>query len=433
MTIVFGTTLQPHDAPFAQLAAALAQRMGAALRLVHVSEDPRAPVVLGTDEEHILGSVRGALTREAERLHALTGADVRPHLAAGLVVDALVSVAELELASALIVGGSQARRHVLGTTAERVARQSRAPVWTLRESERLARWLRGEVPLRVLVGADLGLAARAARAFAARLKAVAPCHVEVAHVASPVEAHERLGLAPPIDEHSLAPEAEAAIARELERGAPPDESGAVLRILAARGSADAHLVGLADHERFDLIVVGQRRSSVLEQLWYGSVSRGTLRSAPVSVVCVPPTKPPATSFRAPTVVLVGTDLAETGQRAWSHALGFAAERGTVHLAHVLATSAGPDGVAARERAWHALSQHLDEGRARDRGLRVERHVLEGAAADQLLALARRVGADLIVLGVRSRSAAHRVMLGSVARVVSEQAPVPVLLVPAGDA
>jgi nucleotide-binding universal stress UspA family protein len=65
----------------------------------------------------------------------------------------------------------------------------------------------------------------------------------------------------------------------------------------------------------------------------------------------------------------------------------------------------------------------------DRSGRLERHVLEGAPADQLLALADRIGADLIVLGARSHSAVTRVLLGSVAQAVSERAKVPVLLVP----
>lgn len=55
----------------------------------------------------------------------------------------------------------------------------------LGEPERLAAWLAGERPLRLLVGADLGRAAAAARRFAASLAAVGPCEVEVLHVAAP--------------------------------------------------------------------------------------------------------------------------------------------------------------------------------------------------------------------------------------------------------
>jgi nucleotide-binding universal stress UspA family protein len=91
-----------------------------------------------------------------------------------------------------------------------------------------------------------------------------------------------------------------------------------------------------------------------------------------------------------------------------------------------------DARRSREQAWYALSKlpsNDDQGRAAV----VERHVLEGAPAEQLLALAQRVGADLMVLGARSRGALNRVLLGSVATAVSERSKIPVLLVPDTDA
>ncbi|MBE7447457.1 MAG: universal stress protein [Kofleriaceae bacterium] len=431
-SIVFGTTLKSDCQPLADVAALLAKRMNAPLRLVHVSEDPRAPIVLGTDEEHILGRLRAELGDEAERLRTTTGAEVHVHLAAGNVVDALVSVARFEMATALLVGGnSTGGRAFLGSTAERVARQSTVPALTLRAPDRLLSWLRGERSLRLLVGADLGRASEAARAFASTMGAVGPIDVEIVLVASPTDVHVRLGLAPPESEHHLSTEAEEALMRDLRRAAPANESTTKLRVLSARGSADAHLASLADQGDFDLVVVGQRRHSLLEQLWYGSVARGVLRSAPVSVVCVPPTAAaPGPLFREPRTVLVATDFTEVGDHAVAQALGAVAEQGTVHLAHVIPIAA-PSEVEARqnrEQAWYALSR-VTSNDDTDRSGRVERHVLEGAPADQLLALADRIGADLIVLGARSHSVVTRALLGSVAQAVSERAKVPVLLVP----
>jgi len=431
-SIVFGTTLTPACQPLADVAALFAKRLNAPLRLVHVSEDPRAPIVLGTDEEHILGRVRAELDEEAERLRTTTGAEVHVHLAAGSVVDALVSVARFEMATALLLGDSSTGgRALLGTTAERAARQSTVPALMLRAPGLLLSWLRGERPLRLLVGADLGRASEAARFFASTLGAAGPIEVEVVLVASPAEVHERLGLRPPESEHHLSTEAEEALVRDLQRTAPPNETTVKLRVHAARGSADAHLASLADQGDFDLVVVGQRRHSLIEQLWYGSVARGVLRSAPVSVACVPPaTATPRPLFREPRTVLVATDFTEVGDRAVVQAFGVVAERGTVHLAHVIPVAAPTDDEARqnREQAWYALSR-VTATEDTNRSGRVERHVLEGAPADQLLALADRIGADLIVLGARSHSVVTRALLGSVAQAVSERAKVPVLLVP----
>lgn len=431
-SIVFGTTLEPDCQPLADVAGLFAKRSNASLRLVHVTEDPRAPFVLGTDEEHLLGPVRARLSAEGERLRGATGADVHVHLAAGDVVDALVAVARFEMATALLVGGgTTAGRALLGSTAERVARQSRVPSLTLRAPHRLLSWLRGERPLRVLVGADLGRAAEAARAFAGALGGLGPIHIEVVLVASPPEVHERLGLPPAASDHELASEAEAALLRDLQRAAPPSEAAGELRVLAARGSADAHLASLADQADVDLVVVGQRRQSLIEQLWYGSVARGVLRAAPVSVACVPPAPAvPSVVFRQPRVVLAATDFTEAGEHAVAHALGVVAEQGAVHIAYVMPAPASTEVEARqlREEAWYALARVPNTADGQH-SIRVMREVLQGSPADQLLALADRIGAELIVLGARGRSAVARALLGSVAQAVSERAKVPVLLVP----
>jgi nucleotide-binding universal stress UspA family protein len=432
MTLVFGTSLRPECQPLADAAAWAAHRLGTPLRLVHVSEDPRAAVVLGTDEEHLLGAVRSQLEEEAERLRGVTGGEVRPHLAAGAVADSLVSVAEFELATALLVGAPPRGRTVLGRTAERAARKSSVPVMTLREPERLMAWLRGKRPLRVLVGADLGRSSQAARAFGAKLAELGPCETEVVFVVSPREVHARMGLPAPPDQHTLDAQAEAALFRELSQGAPEGEDGVTVRVVPARGGADAHLVSWADQGNFDLVVVGQRRHSVLEQFWNGSVARGVVRASPVSVACVPArVTAPTTVFRPPHVIVVGTDLTEAGERALTHALGLATEGGTVHLAHVLSTAgvSASDARQAREQTWHALIRASGGEGSERGGCPVEHHVLEGSPARQLLGLAQRVGADLIVLAARTRPALSRALIGSVAQEISERSPVPVLLVP----
>lgn len=434
MSILFGTTLEPGCEPFAEVAARLAHAWSIPLRLVHVSEDPRAPIVLGTDEEHLLGEVREALAREAARLGELTGASVQTHLAGGEVVDGLVSVARFEHAELLVLGSrSDADHGLLGATAERVCRKSSAPVLTLREPERLAAWLRGERPMRMLVGADLGAAAQAARAFAVRLASTGSAQIDVVSIARPAELSARLGLRSSPSAHELSHEAREALLRELRRQAPEGEA-ASLHAVASRGSADVRLVTFADEGDYDLVLVGQRRQSLVEQLWYRSVGRGVLRASPVSVACVPASRlERVPGFREPQVVLVGTDLGEAGLRAFAQALGLVGKGGSVHLAHVVEPLPTPeDSFRAREQAWHALTRiGLDE--ARDAGAAVERHLLEGEPAQELSALAERVGADLVVVGARRRSGLSRVLLGSAARALVEEARVPVLVVPVPEA
>lgn len=427
MSIVFATTLQPESEPLATLTARIARGLAVPLRLVHVCEDPRASAFLGTDEEQRLGPVRATLESEARRLRDHTGAEVHAHLSGGSVVDALLSIARFELALALVVGSAQRSDRWLGTTAERVARDCTAPVLALRESHRLAAWLDGARALRVLIGADLGHAATSARAFVRTLSRLGPCEAQVVMVVSPNEAHQKLGLDAPSDEHSLSEVAERSLLRALERSAPSDEKGR-LRVIAARGSADAHLSALCDREDFDLVLIGQRRKGLLEQLWYGSVARGVLRSAPVSVLSVPATKAASTRApRAPSTVLVASDLSDCGERALDAALGVVADGGVVYVAHVL--DRAKDAPAERERVWHALLRATAVEGDRPRA-RLVPEVLSGAGpAVQLLSFASRVGAELIVAGSREHSIAHHALIGSVARAITEGSTVPVMLVP----
>lgn len=403
--LLFGTALTPQDAPFAELAGHLARRLGTTLTLVNVS-DP----------------ARGAeLEAEARRLSAHCALEVRAHAATGPLAAGLASRADFELGRALLLGPGA------GALTEQVSRLARVPVWSLRAPAPLEAWLRGERTLRVLVGADFGRTSEAARAFAAFLAEAGLVSLEVLHVADPAEVHERLHVRPLSDPRELAPDAEAALSGALARTAPPAERDATLRVVAAQDAVAPQLCRRADEAPFDLLVVGRRHRSLLEQLWPGSVARAVLRDARCSVAAVPPeAAPPPPAWQAPKVVLAAVDFTPASQRALTAAAGLVAEGGAVHLAHVLpVVLASPEGARqARVAAWTALARApLDV----DRGAQVTRHLLEGDTAEQLLALAARVGAELLVAGAGGRAFS----LGSVALGLSARAQVPVLLVPTG--
>src|SRR5690606_3511604 len=176
-------------------------------------------------------------------------------------------------------------------------------------------------------------------------------------------------------------EAESALLRELATSAPAGEACSALRVVSGHGRPDAHLVTRADEGQFDAVVVGLRPHSLVEQVWRGSVARGVLQSAPVTVASVPaPVGEVETSFRPPQIVVVGMDFDESSHRALAHAIGHAVEGATVHVAHVL----GPYALTsergqAREDAWYRLSK-LDRGIALERSISIETHILDGVPA-----------------------------------------------------
>ena len=116
----------------------------------------------------------------------------------------------------------------------------------------------------------------------------------------------------------------------------------------------------------------------------------------------------------------------------AHAIGYAESGGAVHVAHVVDAAAAPSDLRhAREDAWHEV-QRLARDPANERSISLQLHVLEGLPAEQLLALSERVGADLLVIGVRKRTSVSRALLGSLAGTLIDASHMPVMTVPARE-
>ena len=80
-----------------------------------------------------------------------------------------------------------------------------------------------------------------------------------------------------------------------------------------------------------------------------------------------------------------------------------------------------------ERVQNGLDAERD--RVKGAGVSVETTTLSGRAAPEIVAHAKKTGADLIVMGTHGRSGFQHAMLGSVAERVVHHSPCPVLVVP----
>ena len=70
-------------------------------------------------------------------------------------------------------------------------------------------------------------------------------------------------------------------------GALLGEGVARVRVEPSIGRADARLVEMAREEQSDLVVTGTHQRHGLSRVPHPSISRGVLRDAPMSVVCIP--------------------------------------------------------------------------------------------------------------------------------------------------
>lgn len=142
-----------------------------------------------------------------------------------------------------------------------------------------------------------------------------------------------------------------------------------------------------------------------------------------------------------TKILVGTDFSDPAARALDRAIDLAHRYGAkLHLVHAWDPPAITYGAiasmaldvqasyerSAREQLEHRVAERVAELRAR--GTELESTLAQGVPWEQILEVAERVGADLIVVGTHGRKGLQRALLGSVAERVMRLSTVPVMVV-----
>lgn len=174
-----------------------------------------------------------------------------------------------------------------------------------------------------------------------------------------------------------------------------------------------------------LLVLGMVGTGAVDEIVLGSVAldvSGRARS-PVVVVRGRPRPVPD---NGPVLVGVGTDSGD--DRAIGFAFDAAQWRGVELLAvHVRGALSGLAGDRTDRQVEHGLlSERLAGWQRRYPAVEVRHVVVHGRRAELLLALAE--GAQLVIVGTRSRGAAARVLLGSTSRALLRHSPCPVAVV-----
>jgi universal stress protein A len=131
-------------------------------------------------------------------------------------------------------------------------------------------------------------------------------------------------------------------------------------------------------------------------------------------------------------ILLPTDFSESAQQAFPLACSLARDCGArIVVLYVMPPPLGHEQLQARhhpEEYYGIPEKALHQIQAPDQNVRVEHRLEEGDAAGVILAVAREIGAGLIVMGTHGRTGLGRLLLGSVAEQVLRKAPCPVLTV-----
>ena len=141
-------------------------------------------------------------------------------------------------------------------------------------------------------------------------------------------------------------------------------------------------------------------------------------------------------------ILHATDFSSASRPALTQAIALARQnRAALRVVHALpplALAVGGDFAFVPPQTYEAIDrrarQHAQKqltarvGRARKAGVRATALLLDGAPHEQVPRAARRMRADLIVIGTHGRTGVSKVLLGSVAERLVRLAPCQVLTV-----
>jgi nucleotide-binding universal stress UspA family protein len=289
--IVCGTDFSSTAAEAVDIAAEMARRLDVKLLLLHVEEFSRLAVADPTLFEHVLSKNGQELDHEAERLRK-SGKNVAGMLLSGSVFNELVDAAVQSKARLIIVGAvghGMARRLLVGSVAERTAETSPIPTLVVRPSGRLASWVRGEHPLKVLVGYDFSTASDAALAWVNQLREIGKCQTTVLYSNWPPDEARRLGHEGPpslaANVKEIQKDVEHDLAKRVATFLPEQEVTAIVE--PGWGNPEGYLFQMASRQRVDLIVVGTHQRHGVGRVLLGSVSRDVLHHAKVAVAVVP--------------------------------------------------------------------------------------------------------------------------------------------------
>ena len=204
------------------------------------------------------------------------------------------------------------------------------------------------------------------------------------------------------------------------------------------GRVDEEIVATAEELGAGLIVVGSRGQGGMRRTLMGSVSDSVVRHAHCPVMVV---RGEAVVF--PTRILLATDGSEMAKLAASTAAEMAkstnSELHVIYVEHTPAVFYEMPGTVVYPTRQSRLEKGAEEAtktileeqvqKIEETGIEVAAsHTREGFPDEEIVRLAERLSAGLIVMGSRGRGPLRRALLGSVSDSVVRHAHCPVLMV-----
>jgi hypothetical protein len=195
------------------------------------------------------------------------------------------------------------------------------------------------------------------------------------------------------------------------------------------------IVEEAEKNQADLIIMGRRGRTGLRRLLMGSVTAKVIGYSPCNVLVVP--RLAEIKYKK---ILVATDGSKYSVAAASEAIGIAKRCGAdLFIISVVPTeTASPFDIVHSEMQHEMIAQkEFQDGEknvndllvvARQEGVNVKGHIIQGRPYDVIVENSREEGVDLIVMGSHGRTGMERLLMGSVTERVVGNADCSVLVV-----
>jgi len=208
-----------------------------------------------------------------------------PHLVRGIAPDEVIIETANKIDSDLIVMGTHGRRGLrhllLGSVAEKVVRTASAPVLTVR----LDAVINPDGLSTILVPHDFSESSAAAVRSAGVWARALGAKITLLHVIEPVVYPEFYSVDVLPDD--LMGRLASRSAEALQTTADELLAGVETTVTVEVGRAADTIARLAEPDRFDLLVMGTRGLSAVEQLLLGSVAESVMRRCQIPLLTIP--------------------------------------------------------------------------------------------------------------------------------------------------
>jgi len=198
------------------------------------------------------------------------------------------------------------------------------------------------------------------------------------------------------------------------------------------GSIGEAIQKAAADEKVSLVVMGAQGKGLVEGILLGSVSTDVLRHGHTDLLIVrhkllegPEARVEKFCQNIFSRVIVTTDFSPAASGALSIAKGLQGVQ-EILLAHVISKGKGIEEAAKR------LQLLRDDLAAQDQDRKVTVHVLEGHPADEILKLAAKQDASLIIMCSQGKSWSKQMRVGSTTFDVARRAECPILVIRSGQ-